>query len=138
VPLSRLQTFLARIEAGEYPSWEALHAAYRGFSASYPDDRLGSAWSILGYLYPSPGRKGPSPEGLASALGDLAKLGEFVETAVFKSRAKDWSNSFRKATYRSEAEMIAVLGRPEDNGFVRKTNADMEALRAKIRGLAGS
>jgi hypothetical protein len=137
VPASRLEALLGKAEAGEYPSWEALHGAYRELSVSYSRDKLRCAWSTLGYLYPRPGRIGPSAEGLASAFRDLAKLGAFVETAVYESRAKDWTNPFRKATFRSEAEMAAVLGRPEDNGFVRKTKADMEELRAKVRSLVG-
>ena len=136
VPLSRLESLLAKVEDGVYPSWDALHGAYGELSASYPEDRLLSAWAVLGYLYPSPGRNGPTARGLAEALDDLSKLGESVEAAVYASRAKDWSNPFRKATFRSEAEMTAVLGRPEDNSFVRKTKTDMEALRAKIRRLA--
>jgi NDP-sugar pyrophosphorylase family protein len=137
VPASRLAELLDRTETGAYPTWEALHGAYRELSASYSCDRLRCAWSTLGYLYPLPGRRGPSAEGLASAFRDLAALGAFVEAAVYESRAKDWTNPFRKATFRSEAEMTAVLGRPEDNGFVRKTRAEMEELRAKVRSLVG-
>ncbi|MCX7027337.1 MAG: DUF4954 family protein [Spirochaetes bacterium] len=138
VPRSRVDELLKRTEAGEYLSWDALHGAYRELSLSYPRDRRCCAWSVLGYLYPSPGRRGPSAAGLAAAFRDLAKVGDYIEAAVYNSRAKDWTNPFRKATFRSEAEMQAVLGLPEDNGFIRKTKADMAALRVELARFASA
>ena len=132
VPMAKVENLIQKVEAGDYSSWNALHGAYRELSLSYPADKLGCAWSILGYLYPSPGMAGPSPKGLASAFADLDRLSDRVEEKVYRSKAKDWDNPFRKATFRSEAEMGAVIGRPEDNSFVTKTRTEMEKLRAQI------
>ncbi|MFA6366423.1 MAG: hypothetical protein WCX13_04480, partial [Candidatus Hydrogenedentales bacterium] len=69
---------------------------------------------------------------------DLALLSDFVAEEVYQSRAKDWSNSFRKATFRSEKEMFAVLGKPEENSFVKSTKKDMQSLKLAIQRLSES
>jgi len=73
-----------------------------------------------------------------AAFDDLEKLSAFVGEGVYESRAKDWNNRFRKATFRSEAEMLAVVGNPADNSFVKKTREEMESLRQDLRRLAES
>ncbi len=139
----RLEKILAKAGAGEYPTWREFHAEYQTLSEIYPRDKLRYAWSLLGNLYPQASREkegevgtGPSLEGLLAAFKDLDALSASVAEGVFDSRAKDWSNPFRKATYRSEAEMTAVLGRPTENSFVKKTREEVEALRRDLARLA--
>ncbi len=102
--------------------------------------RLGSAGLALsrgGNAKPgTAGLSGPSKNTFLRALEALAALTDFVAQQVYQSRAKDWSNSFRKATFRSEEEMFAVLGRPEENSFVKSTREDMKTLKAAIRSLS--
>ena len=142
----RLDKILGKAAAGSYATWREFHEEYARLSDFYPLDKAKYAWSLLGILYPrSTGSdepdgapaaakgQGPSREGLMAALGDLEKLSAFVEASVFESRAKDWNNRFRKATFRSEAEMLAVVGNPADNSFVKKTREEMESLRQGLR-----
>ncbi len=144
VSRARLEELLQKAEAGAYPTWKEFHEEYSGLSAIYPLDKLRYAWAVLGWLYPAGKRAGavtgvaagPSKEALVQALRDLALLSDFVAEQVYQSRAKDWSNSFRKATFRSDEEMFAVLGRPEENSFVRSTQADMKSLKTAIQGLS--
>lgn len=139
----RLEKILAKAEAGEYPTWREFHDEYRALSEIYPADKLRYAWSLLGKLYPrTPGKEepeagtSPSREGVLAAFQDLETLSASVAEGVFTSRAKDWSNPFRKSTYRSEAEMTAVLGRPAENSFVLKTHKEAEALCHDLKRLA--
>lgn len=144
VSAPRLEKVLAKAGAGDYPTWREFHEEYRTMSGFYQKDKTRYAWSLLGALYPlSPsgkegrnGAAGPSKEGLLDAFRDLEKLTGYIAREVFESRAKDWSNPFRKSTYRSEAEMIAVLGTPTDNAFVNKTKKEMEDLRRDLYRLS--
>jgi hypothetical protein len=74
--------------------------------------------------------------GLKSAIRDLEPLVSYVEMGVLKSKAKDWDNPYRRATFRSEEEMTAVLGRPENNSFIKKCQKDMAVFRQRLRSLA--
>ena len=137
----RLEAALAKASSGACPTWKEFHEEYRALSDLYPGDKRRYAWSVLGFLYPrSPedGQgSGPSREGLLAALRDLEALTLLVGEGVFASRAKDWSNPFRKATFRTEAEMMAVLGNPAESSFVRNTREEMEILRRDLKRLGG-
>lgn len=133
----RIEALLGRVSRGECASWDELHEEYRELSRLYPTDRSAYAWTVLGYLYPS-ASGGLDREGLRRALGDLRNLADYIDRGVLSSRAKDWSNTFRKSTFRSEEEMLAVLGRPEENSFVLGTKREMERLRAALDGLASA
>ncbi len=137
VPMPRLAKILDKAAEGGYSTWKEFHAEYGLLSESYSRDKLRYSWSLLGKLYPA-AKEGPSKEGLAAAFDELATLADSVADGVFESRAKDWSNRFRKATYRSEAEMLAVLGKPEENSFVRKTRQEAESLAGDLERLTAA
>jgi uncharacterized protein YlbG (UPF0298 family) len=52
---------------------------------------------------------------------------------IYRSRKKDYEDSFRKIVYRNAEEMEAVLGRPEDNSFVKSSKASMAAAKELAR-----
>ncbi len=139
-PRARLEALLAKAAAGAYRTWDDLHADCGILSEAYAGDKLRYAWSLLGDLYPPEAAaesarsdaRGPSREGLKRALADLDLLCAYVEREVYESRAKDWNNPFRKRTFRTEAEMIAVVGDPKENSFVAATRREIEALRGEI------
>lgn len=143
-PRARLEALLAKAAAGAYRTWDDLHADYGLLSEAYADDKLRYAWSLLGGLYPPEAGQGaaggfgqgPSREGLKRALADLDLLCAYVEREVYESRAKDWNNPFRKRTFRTEAEMVAVVGDPKENSFVAATRREIEALRGDIDRVA--
>ena len=54
---------------------------------------------------------------------------------IYESRARDYQNEFRKMVYDSDAEMNKVLGRLEDNSFIREQQGELEAFSKKINSL---
>lgn len=145
VSRERLTPLLAKAASGGLATWNDMHAAYAELSAAYQHDKARDAWNCLRNLYgPAGSRHGgagkPGPGGLTAAdfdraLQDFVRLTEHVEREVYNSRAKDWENRYRRATFRSDAEFYAVMGRPEDASFVKSTRRDMEALRVRVRAL---
>jgi hypothetical protein len=149
-PRARLEALLAKAAGGAYHTWNDLHADYAVLSEAYAGDKLRYAWSLLGTLYPREAvadsanaasaanlaGQGPSREGLRKALADLDGLCGTVAREVYESRAKDWSNPFRKRTFRNEAEMTAVVGDPKENPFVAATKSEIESLRVEIAAVA--
>jgi hypothetical protein len=155
---TRVADILDKTRENAYPSWTALHKDYTRLSDIYGADRFNYAWHILGLLYPdlqNPDLQKPDADlldsglgtstatdcgqsgqnALAAALQDLAALSEKVERELFKSRTKDWDNPFRKATFRNEKEMVAVLGRPENSGNLQAIAAELSELRARVAQL---
>jgi hypothetical protein len=58
-----------------------------------------------------------------------------ITDRIQKTRAKDYANPFRKMVYESEAEMIAVVGSIQDNGFIKEQNAALVQLELKLTNL---
>ncbi len=54
---------------------------------------------------------------------------------IYSSRAKDYKNPFRKMVYETNAEMNKVLGRLEDNSFIKQEKAALEQYRKTIAAL---
>jgi len=134
VPSRKLEELLDRAREGGIHDWTDMHAQYERLADEYPADKTAHAWAVLRLLY---GEKPSASDLSRSALRDLIVLSGRVEEQVFATRAKDHSNAFRKATFRSEAEMRAVVGLPEDNAFVRKTRTDMADIRARASAFLG-
>ena len=141
VPLRKLDALLDRVREGELHNWVDMHAQYAVLADEYALDKAQHAWALLLWLRgPDLPLESPTDrpiELLRGALADLCAMSERVESQVFLTRAKDYSNKFRKATFRGEAEMRAVVGCPEDNAFVQKTRKDMASLRERSRLLLG-
>ncbi|HQW93921.1 MAG TPA: hypothetical protein PKY28_12520, partial [Ferruginibacter sp.] len=55
---------------------------------------------------------------------------------IFDSRAKDYSNPFRKMVYDTTEEMDNVLGRLEDNSFIQQQLADLELMKKQVKAVA--
>ena len=136
VSKNRMDILLNSIIEGCCPTWPDLHSRYADLSLVYLEDRRSYAWAILRMLYPIENQKRPSIVELKYAIRDLEPLVSYVEAGVWKSKAKDWDNPFRKATFRSEEEMAAVLGRPEKNSFVKKCQKDMADFRLRLHTLS--
>jgi len=132
VPMPKLEALLDKARGGAIHDWKAMHAEYGRLSSEYARDKALHAWATLRWLY---GERAETKELLGLALRDLGTLSSRVEAGVFETRAKDYENRFRKATFRSDAEMLAVEGRPEDNPFIQKTKNDMIKLHRSIEYL---
>lgn len=140
---SKLEDLINRIEAGTIQSWEDLHDEYRRLSTEYDLDVLAFAWCVLGYLslpieesakcdynqekWPEPDRKN-----FIQALRDMQALAPEVSQRVFASRAKDWVNPFRKATFRNEEEQIAVHGKVEENDAIQAVRREIHKVQMAI------
>ena len=128
VPGSKIEELISRARDGALRDWDAMHAEYARLAAEYPRDKASHALACLKLLYPDRDLR----RVLLDAMTDLDGLSTRVEEGVLQGRRKDYENPFRRVTYRSEAEMRAVVGLPEENTFVRKTRRDMVELRSRI------
>ena len=54
---------------------------------------------------------------------------EWMTTGVYESRAKDYTNPFRKMVYDNLEEMNNVIGKLEDNSFIKEQQAELQSLK---------
>ena len=57
---------------------------------------------------------------------------EWIAEKIYESRAKDYSNPFRKTVYENDMEMDKVLGRLEDNSFIGNQRDELNIFKNKI------
>ena len=126
-------------------AWACLRELYADGAGAAGAARAGSAESatVAGASATVAGTSATSAastltrDGFARAMRDFIDLTQHVEREVYNSRAKDWENRFRRATFRSDEEFHAVMGKPEDASFVKSTRKEMAALRAQAQAMFG-
>jgi len=68
-------------------------------------------------------------------LDTYLEIKKDITARIHKTRAKDYSNPFRKMVYENEAEMNAVVGALNDNGFINDQNKILDKLITEITEL---
>jgi hypothetical protein len=53
---------------------------------------------------------------------------DWMTTGIYQSRARDYSNPYRKMVYESEKEMEKVIGKLKDNSFISQQQDEMAAF----------
>jgi len=74
----------------------------------------------------------PTLSQLISSLEEAKELSCTIAQRVYATRAKDWTNPFRKTTFRNENEQLAVYGRIEENAAIKAVYHEMEDIRHEI------
>jgi len=72
------------------------------------------------------------PAGLRQLLEESIAIKEKLTQEIYASRAKDYSNPFRKMVYESTEEMNAVVGRLQDNSFIRQEKEALKKYRREV------
>jgi len=134
VPEPRLAEHLAAIKDGRLASWEQAHRSYQEMGSRYPAERRnhGIFCTLL-----ARGRTLADLDGelLHAILEESAGIAQELLERAFASRRKDFDNPFRRATFRNEAEMEAVLGKLEDISFLKEYREEMEGYCREVQEL---
>ena len=122
------------IKSGKIKSWVEVHDFYRQQGIAYPADRLSHAYtSLLEILNITPRQF--TPVLLKVLLKQALDTKEWMCKGIFDSRAKDYSNPFRKMVYETHEEMNRVIGRLEDNSFIQQQLADLELMKKQVKAV---
>jgi len=129
-----IENLRRNIRSGAVKSWVELHDFYRQQGKAYSTDKLNHAYtSLLEILHITP--KQFTPALLKKLLQQALDTKEWMCKGIFDSRAKDYSNPFRKMVYDTNEEMDKVLGRLEDNGFIQQQLADLELMKKQVKSV---
>ncbi|HEV2481060.1 MAG TPA: DUF4954 family protein [Puia sp.] len=128
---SELEKFVGTIHNRKVRNWEHVHQWYGHQAGHYATDKLVHALAALRTVKGIAVRK-DGPEALGHLLRQSVATREQLTKEIFDSRAKDYSNPFRKMVYTSPEEMNAVVGRLQDNGFIRQEKEALRKYRAAV------
>lgn len=113
------------INCGILNSWEEIHHRYDEIWRSYSLEKLRHAYLSLIFLNKD-SYNTLNKELWAKTIENGKRIQQFICDQVYISRKKDYDNAFRNATFRNEAEKIAVIGNLDDNDFVKHIRKETE------------
>lgn len=129
VPEEKLNGLFAAIKEGRVNTWKEVHAFYDECDAAYESWKTRYALWVLEQLYSRPYTEFTA-EVYDDIRADVTAVSDYMYQNSIISRQKDYTDFFRSITYRNEDEMLAVVGKLEDNSFLKelkKTTADFDS-----------
>ncbi len=126
-----LQQLKDRINSGKIKSWDEVHDYYTVQGKKYPQQKRSHALASLAEISGKPLRK-LDKHSFNNLLNRVIATQEWITKAIYDSRAKDYNNPFRKMVYENMAEMNEVIGKLEDNGFIKQQLAALEQFKKEI------
>lgn len=120
-----------QIKEGQIEDWNDLHRTYSSLGQEYSLEKLKHSLACLTEL-----EKITAQSFTATFLKEQLKKSvntfEILAENIYKSREKDHKNPYRKMIYSNEAEMNAVIGKLEDNSFIKQTREDLQVYKSQV------
>lgn len=129
---SQIEELKRKITSYEFISWEDVHKFYHAEADRYSADKYQHALSSLSELK---GLKELDAPVFNELLKEYLELKQKYVQAIEDSRMKDFSDPFRQMVYENKDEMIAVLGKPGSNSFVKLQKQKFTSLKSEISAL---
>jgi hypothetical protein len=133
IPSSEVNKFLQQVRSGKTKNWAAVHTFYRKQAEQYPAHKLRHALAALQTVYGINLKKNKTA--LKQILQQSMYTKEWMVKGIYDSRAKDYSNPFRKMVYENRTEMDKVTGKLENNSFIKQEQENLVAYKKTIQNL---
>ena len=134
IPQKVVNSLLSKIKNDSIESWDQIHEFYESASSKYIDKKKNHALLALEIITKKKIASITNKQ-LNLWLDDYLAIRTDVTDRIQKTRAKDYSNPFRKMVYTNEAEMNAVVGDLKDNGFIKEQNVVLKATELTVASL---
>ena len=132
IPTDEIHLLNKRIQENEITSWDALHSFYKQQAELYSSQKLSHSLAALQAIAGVQINKIDKEE-LKSLFKKAVSTKEWMTQGIYQSRAKDYTNPFRKIAYNSQKEMDEVTGKLEDNSFIKQQNDELEKYKNRIK-----
>ncbi len=134
VPEEKIVELFQRIKKREVRDWDEVHASYDRLEESYLTYKVAYSVHLLEYLYSRP-ICDFSADIYADIIADVTAVSDEMYKSAVVSRRKDYEDDFRTITFRTKAEMEAVLGTLGDNEFLNELKPRTESFNARLSRL---
>ena len=134
MPEKTVETFKKQINAGKISSWDEVHNFYEEQSAIYENEKLNHALATLSEYTGKDITKLNKKE-LEQILKDSLETKKWICDNILISKQKDYKNPYRKMIYSSQKEMDQVLGKIENNSFIKAQKQELRTYNKLIKSL---
>jgi hypothetical protein len=132
MPEEKVQELFTCLKNGTITDWSGVHTFYDSCALSYSRYKTRYALYLLEQLYSCPIEQF-TPDSYQNIIDDVTVVSSSMYTASISSREKDYTDYFRKMTYRNMDEMTAVLGSLNDNAFLHQLHTDTDEFNDRLR-----
>ena len=131
---SAIQKLKEQVKAGKIAGWNEVHHFYKEQGKLYPADKLQHAYSSLLEILNITSKQF-TPALFENLLKQAVITRSWMCKGIYDSRAKDYSNAYRKMVYETNEEMNRVLGKLEDNSFIQNQLAALDLMKKEIKAI---
>jgi NDP-sugar pyrophosphorylase family protein len=131
---SSLDNMIKGIKENSVCNWNDIHQFYKTEAGRYPTDKFYHALDILKQVHDISVRSIKPSEFGALLLQSIATAG-WINKNIFHSREKDYLNPFRKMVYDNQAEMDKVIGKLDENSFIKNQEKAFLEYEYSVRNL---
>jgi hypothetical protein len=122
------------IKNNKISSWGSVHDFYRQSGTAYKNDKLVHGYTSLLEIENITSKQF-TPAVLRTLLEKSIATRTWMSKEIYTTRAKDYTNPFRKMIYETNEEMNAVIGRLENNQFIQEQLAEVDAYKKSVKSL---
>jgi carbonic anhydrase/acetyltransferase-like protein (isoleucine patch superfamily) len=129
-----LDKLIRNIHNGGIYGWNDIHKFYASEAENYPADKLHHAIDLLWRVHEICLKKinpGECKELINQSINTL----DWITKGIFNSRKKDYVNPFRRMVYENQAEMDQVLGKLDDNSFIKNQKGIFDEYQNTANGI---
>lgn len=126
-----------KIRNGHLKSWDAIHEFYQAQGKKYKQEKLYHALASLSEITGIQLKKMDAHQ-FINLLNSVVATKEWLTKGIHDSRAKDYKNPYRKMVYESIGEMNAVIGKLEENSFIKQQVSELLLFKKEIASLKKS
>jgi len=132
IPLEKIDELREKVKGGEIASWDEVHRFYDACAVSYLTDKTRYALYLLECVYGIPFERCTDAQ-YRNLVESVAAVSNDMYALSVSSREKDYTDYYRKMTYRNREEMDAVLGTIDRDDFLTMLKDDTERFNKKLR-----
>jgi len=134
MPATDIEILKEKIKTGKIKFWDAVHEYYQAQGEKYPQLKLKHALASLSEITGINLKKIDANQ-FATLLNSVVATKEWMTKGIYDARAKDYSSPYRKMVYESMGEMNAVLGKLEENSFIKQQVEELTSFKKNITAL---
>lgn len=122
------------IKSNAIKGWSGVHDFYQQQSNLYTQDKLNHAYTALLEILSITPRQFTAAL-FTQLLQQALATKTWMTNGIYDSRAKDYSNAFKKMVYDTTEEMNEVMGSLEDNSFIQQQFAQLDTIKKQVRSI---
>jgi hypothetical protein len=119
IPAPAVRTLIRNIRSGKIEDWDGVHAFYLQQGKNYSKEKTNHAFACLLEIL-SISHSKFTKKLFNSLLEEAFVTRQWMSKLIYESRAKDYESPFRQMVYETQKEMENVIGKLEDNSFIRQ------------------